>query len=94
MYNQRYPQSEQALADQAKNKNLLGYHDIRVGNELDDRLDAFFRETLPSIAAEMRERYNNNYDLVSRWAYGAINYEEFAARVRRREEGAPEDFDA
>ena len=40
-YNQRFHVVDHALAAQAKDKNLLGYHDIRVGDAPDDRLVKF-----------------------------------------------------
>jgi hypothetical protein len=60
-YNQLLPQSESALAAQLREKTLLGYHDIRVGNDPDTR--------------------------------GSMPYEEFAARVRRRQQGVEEGHD-
>jgi hypothetical protein len=36
-YNQRFPESDVALAAKAKDKRLLGYHDIRLGNQPDAR---------------------------------------------------------
>jgi hypothetical protein len=94
MYNQRIPANEKDLADKAKRKDLLGYHDIRMGNEPDDRLVAFVMETLPGIAEEMRRRFEEYYDLLFEWAHAAMTYQEFAARVRRREKGINEDFEA
>lgn len=94
MYNQRVPNSDKELADKAKRKDLLGYHDIRLGNDSDDRLTSFFHDTLPSIAEEMRRRFNDYYDLLFQWAHNSMTYPEFAARVRRRDEGIDEDFDA
>ena len=41
MYNQLYPTADAELADLAKDKHLLGYHDIRVGNHADARLNRF-----------------------------------------------------
>ena len=40
-YNQLYPTADAELADLAKDKHLLGYHDIRVGNHPDARLSRF-----------------------------------------------------
>ncbi|MFY9830963.1 MAG: hypothetical protein WCD75_15655 [Rhodoplanes sp.] len=93
-YNQRIPAADKELAEKAKHKDLLGYHDIRLGNEADDRLHTFVQETLPDIAEEMRGRFDENYDLLSEWAFGSMDYTEFAARIRRREQGTNEDFDA
>jgi hypothetical protein len=92
-YNQRLPQADQAIADQARDKNLLGYHDIKLGNEVDDRMTTFFDTTLPEIAADMRARYNEYQDLLWLWASSQLSYDEFAARIRRREAGQNEDHD-
>lgn len=46
-FNQRFPLADRALAEKAKDKNLLGYHDIRLGNEPDDRLIHFIHKICP-----------------------------------------------
>ena len=43
-YNQRFPESERELAEEAKNKTLLGYHDIHIGNDPDPRLHRFIHQ--------------------------------------------------
>src|SRR5207249_4542573 len=40
-YNQLFPNADALLAEKARHRNLLGYHDIRVGNEPDKRLSVF-----------------------------------------------------
>ena len=40
-YGQLLPATAAELAEQAKDKELLGYHDIRLGNEPDQRLQKF-----------------------------------------------------
>ena len=49
MYNQLYPSVDDALAALARDKRLLGYHDIRVGNQPDARLKRFIEEYLGSL---------------------------------------------
>ena len=49
-YNQRYPNADTALAMRARHKDLLGYHDIRVGNDPDSRLLTFIIQNLPTRA--------------------------------------------
>jgi len=44
-FNQLYPNSRKALAEAVKDKNLLGYHDVRVGNNPDQRLTTFRRNS-------------------------------------------------
>jgi len=47
-FNQLVPTTGQAIADQARHKNLLGYHDIRLGNMPDARLLKFLHVNLPT----------------------------------------------
>lgn len=92
-YNQRLPQTASTLADKAKHKDLLGYHDIRVGNDPDPRLRNFLHNNLPSVLPAARAKFQEYEDLLT--AYGSRNmgYTEFAARVRRRAAGTNEDHD-
>jgi hypothetical protein len=92
-YNQLLPMTEAEIAAQASNKILLGYHDIRLGNAADARLLKFITVNLPAIADEAREKFVHYQDLLQQFASKNIPYEEFAARVRRRSRGEPEDFD-
>jgi len=92
-YNQLFPLSERKLAEKAKDKNLLGYHDIRIGNNPDKRLIKFIHENLPKILSDSREKFNKYNDLLTDFAIGNIKYKEFSARVRRRSEGKNENSD-
>jgi len=69
----------------------LGYHDIRVGNEPDARLRRFIIEHLPRLLPAARERFETYRDLLEGHVEGEHTYEAFAARVRRRRTGEPED---
>ena len=91
-YNQLLPETARDLAEKAKDKRLLGYHDIRVGNQPNDRLIKFVTTILPQILPEARERFEEYKDLLDDFADG-MEYEEFAARARRRSEGVDEDRD-
>ncbi|HEU0298527.1 MAG TPA: hypothetical protein VFR37_03715 [Longimicrobium sp.] len=90
-YNQLYPESERELAALAARKDLLGYHDIRVGNAPDNRLRKFVTEHLPNLLPEARERFEVYRDLLRAYGEGQMSYEEFAARAARRERGEGED---
>ena len=90
-YNQLYPEADAELATQAKDKRLLGYHDIRVGNQPDARLRRFIIEHLPRLLPAARERFETYRDLLEGYVDGEHTYEAFAARVRRRVVGQPED---
>jgi hypothetical protein len=92
-YNQRLALADQALAERAKQKDLLGYHDIRLGNEPDVRLDRFVNTNLPKLVSDARQRFEEASDLLADFGAGVIPYEEFAARIRRRESGTNEDND-
>lgn len=92
-YNQRYPVADQALATRARDKNLLGYHDIRVGNDPDNRLIKFIHVNLPLVLLRSRERFTRFQDLLAAYVAGEILFAEFASRVKRRHRGEPEDLD-
>ena len=91
-YNQLYPVSETELADKARHKRLLGYHDIRVGNTPSSRLLAFIGENLPRILPAARERFDQYRDLLSDFADENKSYKSFAGRARRRSDGVDEDY--
>jgi hypothetical protein len=93
-FNQLLPVSATAIADQARDKNLLGFHDIRVGNQPDIRLTKFLHENLPALIPEARKKFDAYKDLLADYGNGVIAYDEFAARVRRRAQGTNGDFDA
>ena len=92
-YTQLLPEADRELAEKAKDKRLLGYHDIRVGNRPDNRLLKFVAITLPQVLPQARDRFDEYKDLLGDFADGTIRYEEFAARVRRRSQGVHEDDD-
>lgn len=71
-YNQVYPASEAALAAQAAHKNLLGYHDIRVGNEPDKRLLRFLLTNLPAVLPDARARFDEYKDLLLAYSSGEM----------------------
>ena len=92
-YNQLLPEADRELADKARHKRLLGYHDIRVGNEPDKRLLKFVGTNLPRILPAARERFDEYKDLLEAFASHEIEYKSFAARVRRRSQGRYEEGD-
>ena len=81
-YNQRYPNADRELADQARHKKLLGYHDIRVGNEPDDRLITFVHHNLPMVLDRARKQFERNKGVLRAFVGGGISYGELGARVR------------
>ena len=54
-YNQMYPKHDEGLADSVRQKHLLGYHDVRVGNEPDARLRKFLQVNLPDLWDEAKK---------------------------------------
>ena len=92
-YNQRLANADAAIAEQAKHKDLLGYHDIRTGNAPDARLTRFLADQLPGLLDRSRAALDQYRDLLEAYASKDISYAEFAARVRRRRNGQNEDAD-
>lgn len=93
MYNQLFPEADKALADKARDKTLLGYHDIRTGNQPDNRLVKFISGNLPDLLDEARDKFEANRDLLEAFSSEEMPYAEFAARVRRRSNETTEDHD-
>jgi hypothetical protein len=92
-YNQLMATEDEAVATLARRKDLLGYHDLKTGDVPDARLLKFFAVNLPSITEAARERLEAYRDLLTPFAEMEMGYDEFAARVRRRENGGKEDND-
>ena len=90
-YNQLFPNAFKELAAKARDKNMLGYHDIRLGNMPDARLLKFMTVNLPQVAVEARAKFTAHIDLLEPYATGIMDYEEFAGRVLRRWRGQNED---
>jgi len=86
-YRQHYPTADQDLAIQAADKRLLGYFDIRVGNEPDTHLQRFIQHNLPEILPGARQRFEAYKDLLAAYGTGTMRYPEFAARVQQRQGG-------
>lgn len=90
-YNQRFARADEGLAALARDKRLLAYHDIRVGNESDPRLDRFICTNLPKLLPPAREKFEEYFDLLAAYGSGSMGYKEFAGRVGRRRRGENED---
>ena len=88
-YNQLLPEADRTLADQAKNKRLLGYHDVRVGNQPDSRLIKFITTDLPQGLPKARKRFDKNKDLLEAFVTDRIDLEELTAQVRQRTKNTP-----
>jgi hypothetical protein len=90
-YNQLFPLSDKNIGLQARDKSMLGYHDIRFGNQPDARLLKFITINLPKIASAARAKFNGHKDLLDPYSTGEMSYKEFSARVLRRSRGENED---
>lgn len=80
-YNQLYPNADKELALRARDKKLLGYHDIRLGNEPDARLVRFVQENLPGVVRAARVRFDLHAKVLELFGSGAMAYAEFVGRV-------------
>ena len=91
-FNQVYPKSGKELADKVKDRTLLGYHDVRVGNEPDARLTGFINDHLPVLLSKAKQHFDIFKDLLYAYGNGEQSYKSFAARVKRRLRGESEDL--
>lgn len=82
-FNQLYPNSAKALAEKVKDKTLLGYHDVRVGNMPDTRLTRFIHDHLPTVLPKMRQSFDAFKDLLLDFGKGG-ELSSFIARVQTR----------
>jgi hypothetical protein len=83
VFNQLYPTSDADLADSARDKSLLGYHDVRLGNEPDARLIKFVGATLPERLEQARKRFESSKDLLASYAAEEISNEDFSGYLTR-----------
>lgn len=83
-YNQLYPYSDRSLAEQVSNKDLLGYHDIRVGNAPDPRLTHFINVNLPKMLPIARTRFALFRNLLADYASQRIDYPTLFDEVKSR----------
>ncbi len=67
--------------------------DIKLGNDPGPHLTRFISEILPEDLPGARNRFGESRDLLERYAIGEMPYDEFAARIRRREQDTDEDSD-
>lgn len=82
-YNQRYPYSDAELASHVRDKRLLGYHDVRVGNEPDARLIKFLHVNLPAVLPKAREKFDEHKDLLKALGEG-LPYLDFHIELNTR----------
>ena len=90
-YNQRFHIADEAVAERAREKTLLGYHDIRIGDAPDKRLIKFLGTDLPTVLPAARAKFDEFKDLLAPFGDGYMPYEEFAEKARGRRDGEEED---
>ena len=83
-FTQLYPESSRTLAERAKDKNLLGYHDIKIGNQPDERLIKFIQVNLPKILPERRDKFDTFKDLAAEYANKKMGYAKFLREISKR----------
>ena len=83
-YNQLFPNADAILADKARHKKLLEYHDIRVGNEPDKRLTLFLHTNLQKVLPVARAGFEIFKDLLTKYSTREIGYDAFAAIAAKR----------
>ena len=93
-FNQLYPDSAKELAAKVRDKRLLGYHDVILGNQPDAHLTRFIHKNLPRVLPAARTSFDAFKDLLVGYANGVYSYKSFAARVKRRMRGEPEELPA
>jgi hypothetical protein len=72
-YNQLYPAADAGLAQMVKQKNLLGYHDVRVGNEPDARLVKFLCTDLPRLKEDAKPEFMKYRDVHLAYGKGKLS---------------------
>jgi hypothetical protein len=80
-YTQLYPNADYELAALARDKRLLGYHDVRLGNLPDARLRRFLGLHLPKLADTARQRFVQHIGLLHDFASQKIPYPDFVRKL-------------
>ncbi len=96
-YNQLYATANAELAALTRDKNLLGYHDVRVGNEPDKRLTKFIQQ-LPDLVAGAKRTFDKFNPPHVAYGRGLINYTEWVKLIlvhsgiwKKRNEAEPDE---
>lgn len=90
---QFYPPEYDNLAQQMRDKESIGFFDIKVTDSPTPQLYDFITRIVPEDLPEARKRFDTFKDLLADYAFGEISYRGFAARIRRRQNGTNEDKD-
>jgi hypothetical protein len=80
-YRQLYAQADEDLAGLVKDKNLLGYHDVQVGNQPDRRLVRFIQQLLPHLVGGAKETFERFRELHRGYGKGEVSYTEWVKEI-------------
>lgn len=86
-YNQLYPEAEAKLAVQVREKNSLGYHDVRVGNAPDGRMQRFFGELLPTLVIKAKTEFQKFREVHRAYSKGEMNYAQWLKKLKEDGKG-------
>jgi hypothetical protein len=80
-YNQRYPKADEQLAELVRDKRMLGYHDVRTGNEPDDRMRRFVCQLLPELVEKAKPVFETFSSVHANYGNGKITYDEWVKEI-------------
>ena len=80
-FNQLYPTADAELAGLARDKTLLGYHDVRVGNDPDKRMQKFIGQNLPEVLEEAKASFDEFRDTHAAYGKGRMTYYEWMRAI-------------
>ena len=90
---QFYPSEYDNLAQQMRDKDSLGFFDIKVTDYPTQQLQEFITRIVPEELPDARKRFDTFKDLISSFAFGKLSYKGFVARIWRRQNGTNENMD-
>lgn len=90
---QRYPATDAALASKVRHKDLLGFHDILLGNEPDPQLTRFVHDILPEAIEAARHPFTHHRDLLGAFGDGEMSYGQLRDELRHlRKRSVDDDY--
>ncbi|SON57159.1 hypothetical protein HDIA_3618 [Hartmannibacter diazotrophicus] len=89
---QRYPAADEQLAIAARDKRLLGFADIRLGNEPDAPLLNFMRKNLPDAMIGAREKFEKFKPILEIFCNESIPFAEVNRMMNDIDNGPASNF--
>jgi len=83
-FNQLYANADKDLADLVRDKDLLGYHDVRVGNEPDERMNRFVTDLLPGLVGGARSTFEKFREVHRAYGRGQLYYKAWVREIMTR----------